>query len=108
MNFIKERKVHAISYMRKENPNLDEHALEEIYRLSQKTWKWIFLIFFALSFLRNTIKGEIGPANALWLLIESAMWATIFYVIVIFLGKHSLEVKENALLAWHKIKKAFN
>lgn len=102
--FIENRKAHAISYMMNEDPDLGENGAEEIYRLSGRVWKWTFILTSLLALLASIFRGEFGMLNTIGIFIYSAAWATILGIAVIFLGKHSLNLRDKAIRAWQEIK----
>jgi hypothetical protein len=103
--FIENRKAHAISYMMNEDPDLGDNEAEKIYRLSGQAWKWTFILTFLLALLGSFFHGEFGILYVIGIIIYSAIWATILGIAVIFLGKHSLGLRDKIIRAWQEIKK---
>jgi len=105
--FIKNRKIHAISYMKNDDASIDDRIAEEIYALSGYVWKWVFILSFLLELAGGLFRGEIGILNVIGMILSSFLWATLFYVAVILLGRSSLELRGKTIRAWQEIKKAF-
>ncbi|MFA6096881.1 MAG: hypothetical protein WC788_04620 [Candidatus Paceibacterota bacterium] len=103
--FIENRKAHAISYMMNEYPDLGDNGAEEIYRLGGQVWKWVFILTILLALFGSFFHGEFGILYLIGIIIYSAIWATMLGIAVIFLGKHSLGLRDKAIRAWQEIKK---